>query len=116
MEEEEMEQESKFLGRYCEFCDKCGETHCWCNSSDWEEGLLNVKKPSSNPSIEKTLSPTDRKPLIGWATHRHMVVRAAKQARPHHWKKYTILMVMLASNEQLSCNLVGIRFNQGSVR
>ena len=35
MEEEgETEQESKFLGKYCEFCDKCGETHCWCNSSD----------------------------------------------------------------------------------
>ena len=30
MEEEEEEQpgKSKFLGRYCEFCDKCGETYC----------------------------------------------------------------------------------------
>ena len=60
MEEEEEEQagNSKFLGRYYEFCDKCGEMYCWCNSSDWEEGLLNVEELNSNPSIEKTLSPT----------------------------------------------------------
>ena len=65
MEGEEGEQAgtSKFLGRYCEFCDKYGETHCWCNSLDWEEWLLDVEKPSSNPSIEKTRSPTVRKPL-----------------------------------------------------
>ena len=61
MEEEEQPDKSKFLGRYCEFCDKCGESYCWCNSSNWEEGLLNVENPSSNPSIEKTPSP--RKPL-----------------------------------------------------
>ena len=56
MEEEEEKQasNSKFLGRYCEFCNKCGKTYCWCNSSDWEEGLLNIDKPNSNPSIEKT--------------------------------------------------------------
>ena len=65
MEEEEENQagNSKFLGRYCEFCDKCGKTYCWSNSSDWEEGLLNVEKPNSNPSIEKTPSPTVRNPL-----------------------------------------------------
>ena len=51
MEEEEQPGKSKFLGRYVEFCDKCGKTYCWCNSSNWEEGLLNVEKPSSNPSI-----------------------------------------------------------------
>ena len=34
-EEGEREQESKFLGKYCEFCDRCGETHCWCNPFDW---------------------------------------------------------------------------------
>ena len=27
-EEGGVEQESKFLGKYCEFCDRCGETHC----------------------------------------------------------------------------------------
>ena len=74
MEEEgkEQESESKFLGRYCEFCNKYGKTHCWCNSSVWEEGLLNVEKPSSIPSIEKTPLPAQR----------HRVVMAAEQARP----------------------------------
>ena len=81
-EEEEQPDKSKFQGRYCEFCDRCGKTHCWCNSSDWEEGLLDVEKPGSNPSIEKTSSPTVRKPPAGWATHRHRIVRAAEQARP----------------------------------
>ena len=38
MEEEgEAVQESKFLGKYCKFCDRCGESHCMCNFSDWEE-------------------------------------------------------------------------------
>ena len=32
--EEEVEQERNFLGRYCEFCDRCGEICCWCFSSD----------------------------------------------------------------------------------
>ena len=64
MEEEgEMEQESKFLGKYCEFCDRCGEIHCWCNSSDCKEGMLDVEQPGSNPSIEKTSSPTFKKLL-----------------------------------------------------
>ena len=81
MEEEIEEQpgKSKFLGRYCEFCDKCGETYCWCNSSDWEEGLLNVENPSSNPSIERTPSPT--KPPVGWAAQRCRVVTAASENR-----------------------------------
>ena len=63
----QMEEEvsnNKFLGKYCELCAKCGETYCCCNSSDWEEGLLDVEKPNAdtNPSIEKTPSPTVRKP------------------------------------------------------
>ena len=81
MEEEVEEQpgKSKFLDRYCEFCDKCGKTYCWCNSSNWEEGLLDVENPSSNPSIEKIPSP--RKPPVGWATQRHRVVMAASKNR-----------------------------------
>ena len=83
MEEEgEAEQENKFLGKYCEFCDRCGETHCWCNSSGWEEGLVDVEKSGSNPSIEKTPSPTVRKPPVGCTAYRHRIVRAAEQARP----------------------------------
>ena len=80
-EEEEQAGGSKFLGRYCEFCDKCGETYYWCNSSDWEEGLLNVEKPNSNPSIEKTPSPTVRKPPTGWAAQRHRVIMEARENR-----------------------------------
>ena len=64
-EEGEAEQESKFLGRYCEFCDRCGESHCWCNSSDWEEGMLDTERSGFNPSIEKTPSQTVRKPSMG---------------------------------------------------
>ena len=56
--EEEEVGNNKFLGKYCELCEKCGVTYSWCNSSDWEEGLLDVEKPNAdtNPSIEKTLS------------------------------------------------------------
>ena len=66
-EEEEGVSNNKFLGMYCELCTKCGETYCWCNSSDWGEGLLDVEKPNAdtNPSIEKTPSPTVRKPPAG---------------------------------------------------
>ena len=77
-EEGEMEWESKFLGKYCEFCERCGKTHCWCNSSNWEEGLLDAGKPGSNPSIEKIPTPTPRKPPVGLATHRHRVVMEAE--------------------------------------
>ena len=63
-EEEERVSNNKFLGKYCELCEKCSETYCWCNSSDWEEGLLYVENPNvhTNPSIEKTPSPTVRNP------------------------------------------------------
>ena len=44
--------------------------------------MLNVKKSGSNPSIEKTPSPTLRKPPVGWAAYSHRIVRAAEQARP----------------------------------
>ena len=78
-EEEAQAGKSKFLGRYSEFCDKCGKTYCWCSSSDWEEGLINVENPNSNPSIEKTPSP--RKAPIGWAAQRLKVVMAARDNR-----------------------------------
>ena len=80
-EEEEQSGNNKFLGKYCEFCNKCGETYCWCNSSDWEEGLLNVEKPNANPSIEKIPSPTVGKPPAGWAKQRHRLVQAARENR-----------------------------------
>ena len=80
-EEEEQSGNNKFLGRHCKFCNKCGETYCWCNSSDWEEGLLNVEKPNSNLSVEKTPSPTIRKPPVGWSEQRWRVVMAARENR-----------------------------------
>ena len=54
MEEEEEEVSNNNIGNYHNICTKCGETYCWCNSSDWEEGLLDVEKPNAdnNPSIE----------------------------------------------------------------
>ena len=44
--------------------------------------MLDAEKSGSNPSIEKTPSPTVRKPPVGWAAYRHRIVRAAEQARP----------------------------------
>ena len=73
--EGEVEQKGKYLGKYCNFCDKCGITHCWCSSSDWEEELINVDDPNSNPSIEKIPSPAVRKPPVGWSTFRCRVIR-----------------------------------------
>ena len=76
-EEEEQKGKSNFLGRYCEFCNKSGKTYCWCKSSDWDEGLLDVENSISNPSIEKTPSP--RKPPIGWVAHRCRIVMATRE-------------------------------------
>ena len=80
--EGEVEQVRKFLGKYCEFCDRCNKTHCWCNSSKWEEGLINVDDPNSNPSIEKIPSPAVREPPVGWSMFRCRIIREAEQARP----------------------------------
>ena len=80
--EGKMEQERKFLGRYCEFCDRCNETRCWCSPFDWEEGLTNVNNTSSNPSLEKIPSPTVREPPVGWSKFRCRVIREAEHARP----------------------------------
>ena len=43
--------------------------------------MLNTERSGFNPSIEKTPSPTVRKPPMGWATYRHRIVKAAEQAR-----------------------------------
>ena len=79
--EGEMKEERKFLGRYCEFCGKYNETHCWCSSSDWEEGLTDVNGTSSNPSREKNPSPIVRKPPVGWSTFRCRVIGEAELIR-----------------------------------
>ena len=80
--EGEVAQERNFLGRYCEFCDRCGKTHCWCFSSNWKEGLFNLDDPNSNPSIEKIPSPTVKKPPVGWSEFRNRIIREAEETRP----------------------------------
>ena len=79
--EEVVKPQTTFLGRYCEYCDRCRETHCWCFSSDWEEEQINVTNPISNPSIETTPSPTVRKSPIGWSETRCTVIREADQTK-----------------------------------
>ena len=82
-EEEEGEvSNNKFIGKYCDTCAKCGETYCWCNSLDWEEGLLDVENPNANtnPSLEKTPSPKNStKPPAGWVKHRRRTVQAMEE-------------------------------------
>ena len=43
---------NKFIGSYCETCEKCGETRCWSNSSNWGEELVDVENPNANPTLE----------------------------------------------------------------
>ena len=40
-----------------------------------------LRKQFANPSMEKTPSPTIRKPPEGWAEQRHRVVLAARENR-----------------------------------
>ena len=62
------------------YCDKCGETSCWCNSSDCGEELIDVENSTTNPTLEKTPSPENvRKPPAGWVEHRRRTVKATKE-------------------------------------
>ena len=81
--EGEIKHGTNFLGRYFEYCDRCGETHCWCFSSNWEEGL-DVNYPNSKPSMEMIPSPAVRKPPTGWSGGRHTIIKATDKQDPHH--------------------------------
>ena len=48
-EEKEGVNNDRFIGNYCETCDKCGETRCWCNSSNWGEEVIDVENPNAKP-------------------------------------------------------------------
>ena len=65
--EEEVTHKTNFLGKYCEYCDRCGETHCWCFTSNWEEGN---DANNTNSSMEILTSPTARQPPAGWSKNR----------------------------------------------
>ena len=59
--------EERQTGSGNDACATCGETYCWCNCSDWGEGLLDVKNPNTNPTLAKKPSPENsRKPPAGW--------------------------------------------------
>ena len=77
---EDEEVNNKFIGNYCETCDICGETRCWCNSSDWGEELIDIENSTTNPTLEKTPSPEKgRKPPAGWVEHRRRAIQAVKE-------------------------------------
>ena len=109
MEEEEKEvSNNKFLGKYHELCAKCGETYCWCNSSDWEEGLLDVEKPNAdtNPSIEKLHPLQLEKPQQdGWSKDLGQFRQQRKIGKtwkkkmlgPHHRER--LIIAIIASNK-----------------
>ena len=82
-EEEEVSNnvdEERQTGNGHDACATCGETYCWCNSSDWG-GLLDIENSNTNPTLEKTPSPTARKPPAGWVEHRRRTVHATKENR-----------------------------------
>ena len=96
--EGEIKHETNFLGRYCEYCNRSGETHYWCFTSDWEEGL-DVNNP--NPSVEILPSPTTRSSLQAGPKVDAKSLRKQIQEDHHHQKKKSVLIVALACIEYL---------------
>ena len=77
--EGEVKHETNFSGKYCEYCNRCKETHCWCFTSDWEEGL-DANNPNS--SVEILPSPTAKKPPAGWSKSRCRVIKKTDTTGP----------------------------------
>ena len=74
------ENRLNFIGEYCE---KCVRTHnrCWCNSSDWDEELVDIENPNNaDPNLEsKRPSPTSfRQPPPGWSEFRRRTISKSK--------------------------------------
>ena len=70
--EGEVTYKTNFLDKYCKYCNRCGETHCWCFTSNWED-RLHANNPNS--SVEILPSPTARKPPSGWPQNRCRVIK-----------------------------------------
>ena len=70
---EEEEDRVNFIGEYGE---KCIGKHdrCWCNSSDWDEDLIDIENPTNNtnPNLDskKTSQISFRQPPPGWSESR----------------------------------------------
>ena len=77
--EGEVKRETNFSGKYCEYCNRCRETHCWCFTSNWEEGL-HVNNPNS--SVEILPSQAARKSPAGWSESRCSVFKNTDTTRP----------------------------------
>ena len=74
------ENRLNFIGEYC---DKCVRTHnrCWCNSSDWDEELVDIENPNNaDPNLEsKRPSPTSfRQPPPRWSEFRRKAISKSK--------------------------------------
>ena len=70
---EEEEERVNFIGEYCEKCIGKHDRH-WCNSSDWDEDLIDVENPTNNtdPNLEseKPSQTSFRQPPPRWSESR----------------------------------------------
>ena len=70
-----------FIGEYCE---KCIGKHyrCWCNSSDWDEDLIDIENPTkntdSNLESEKPSQTSFRQAPPGWSESRRKAISKNK--------------------------------------
>ena len=96
--EGEVKHKTNFIGKYCEYCDRCRKTHCWCFTFDLENGL-DANNPNS--SMEILPSPTARKPPAGWSKNRCRVIKKTDTTRPHHQEQKSALLVALTHIEYL---------------
>ena len=77
------ENRLNFIGEYCE---KCVGNHnrCWCNSSDWDEELVDIENPTNNanPNLEsdKPSHTSFRQPPPRWSEFRR---RPFQKIKPH---------------------------------
>ena len=69
-----------FIGKYCEKCVGI-YNRCWCNSSDWDEELVDIENPTNaDPTLERKRpsSTSFRQPPSGWAEFRRRTISKSK--------------------------------------